>query len=170
MCKAEKAYCYNKNCYFWVGEMLLFSIDLLIIPLIQPKLLLQFFNDIDTKRTFTKIPKSKRQWEFAILRIFLQAFKKCINSNILCFAKILKSQFIAFKIFRAFHFPDDFLYCFHMNLFYLRFSFDVLFTPLIFIYKDNYLFISVFLIWLDDFWFLTDCNNKFSHFLSPRFR
>lgn len=61
MCKAEKAYCYNKNCYFWVGEMLLFSIDLLIIPLIQPKLLLQFFNDIDTKRTFTKIPKSKRQ-------------------------------------------------------------------------------------------------------------
>jgi len=68
---------------------------------VRVRLFLQFLNNVDTKGAFTVMQTSKRQWKWALFRIFFQALHECFQPDISCFAKDFEPWLITLKILRT---------------------------------------------------------------------
>ena len=73
---------------------------------------------VNTKWTFAIIRITITHWECAPIWTIVQALHIWFQSNIFCFAEIMKSLFVAWKILGACHLTDDFLYFLLMAFFH----------------------------------------------------
>jgi hypothetical protein len=76
---------------------------------------LNFFGQINSKGTLTKMYVSKSHSEFAGGRIAFQTHKKRCQTNIFSFAKLFLSMQITYIIFRALQSVKNFFYMFFMS-------------------------------------------------------